>query len=128
MRRVGFTGTRKGMTPQQKDTLRTLLLPSDEFHHGDCIGADAEAHAIAREVGCSPIVIHPTYLERWRAYCSGDLVMEPQSPLTRNHIIVYLTDLLIAAPATKKEILRSGTWATIRYARKGKKAVVILEP
>lgn len=128
MRKVGFTGTRKGMTPQQKDTLRTLLLPTDRFHHGDCVGADAEAHEIAREVGCSPIVVHPSYIDRWRAHCKGDLVHEPKPPLTRNHIIVYLTDLLIAAPATKHESLRSGTWATIRYARKGKKGVVVLEP
>lgn len=116
------------MTPQQKEKLRSLLHHADVFHHGDCIGADAEAHKIARAVGCFSIVIHPSDLVDQRAYCNGNIVWKPRAPLIRNRSIVSSTDLLIAAPATKDEVLRSGTWATIRYARKGKKPVVILEP
>jgi hypothetical protein len=34
--------------------------------------------------------------------------------------------MLIAFPTSKKEILRSGTWACIRYAKKQKKDIFII--
>ncbi len=36
--------------------------------------------------------------------------------------------LMVAAPKSFAEELRSGTWATVRYARKQKKPVVIVFP
>jgi hypothetical protein len=55
---IGFTGTRRGMTVAQRKTLRSLLLTgSGKLHHGDAIGADAEAHDIAIALGrrrCDP--------------------------------------------------------------------------
>jgi hypothetical protein len=48
MTSIGFTGTRQGMTAEQKSALRNLLDGgAGDFHHGDCIGADSEAHGIA---------------------------------------------------------------------------------
>ena len=48
MNSIGFTGTRQGMTAEQKSALRNLLDGgAGDFHHGDCIGADSEAHGIA---------------------------------------------------------------------------------
>src|ERR1700730_19108648 len=65
----GFTGTRQGMTAEQKSALRNFLDGGvGEFHHGDCIGADSEAHDIADECGYG-IILHPptNYSERaWR--------------------------------------------------------------
>ena len=46
--------------------------------------------------------------------------------LERNRDIVDACDILIACPRTLKEELRSGTWATVRYARKVGKPVAIL--
>ena len=47
-------------------------------------------------------------------------------PLVRNRNIVRAVDIMIAAPATDKEELRSGTWATVRYCRQARKPVIML--
>ena len=123
---VGFTGTEKGMTSAQKQTLCLLLdsLDVTEFHHGDCVGADAEAHEIALDRGIR-IVIHPPTDSKKRAFCKGAVeIREPKPYLDRNHDIVDEGDgALIATPFEEKEILRSGTWATVRYAYKMGRAV-----
>ena len=128
--KLGFTGTRKGMTQVQELKLLEFLLirgPFDEFHHGDCVGADAQAHEIVRSctLNCR-IVVHPSSLASMRARCEGDLILEPKHPLARNSDIVEAVDILIATPANSTENSRSGTWATIRRAYKRKLEVVIL--
>lgn len=124
---VGFTGTQFGMSDRQKLELKTFLATyASEFHHGDCIGADEEAHRIALEVGIPVIVIHPPLHKVKQANCSTKyphgqsrvIVREPRDYLDRNKDIVNETEGLIAAPKMNQEELRSGTWATVRYARK----------
>ncbi len=124
---VGFTGSRKGITDAQAGMLRGLLCPVTTFHHGDCIGADQAAHDIARESG-SWIVGHPCTLFGMRAHCRCDQLLPPRAPLVRNRNIVDACNYLIACPNTKEEVLRSGTWATIRYSIKQKKPLVIVYP
>jgi len=128
---IGFTGTQKGMSPEQKQQLEDLLWALTscgtqvELHHGDCIGADAEAHDIARR--CQAIVhIHPSRSPLKRAYREGDVMYVEKENLTRNRDIVDAGNLLIAAPDSDVERLRSGTWATVRYARKSGKVVLTL--
>jgi hypothetical protein len=128
--RFGFTGTRLGMTQAQKATLHDFLSHgSGEFHHGDCIGADSEAHDIAAECGYR-IVLHPPSepaLRAWRVV--PDHMMRPKRPyLDRNRDIVRDTDSLIATPAEAEEQKRSGTWSTVRFARKQGKLVVLILP
>jgi hypothetical protein len=48
--------------------------------------------------------------------------------LDRNHDIVDSSDLLIAVSESTVEVLRSGTWATIRYAKKLRKPIKIIYP
>jgi hypothetical protein len=130
---IGFTGTRSGMNSYQKKAL-TLILQKhrfddmkklNEFHHGDCVGSDEEAHEIAHNLGYW-IVTHPPTNTRLRAFQISHCEKPPLGYLERNHNIVDACSLLIAAPLGP-ELQRSGTWATIRYARKTGKSVTVLE-
>jgi hypothetical protein len=130
MATIGFTGTQKGMTDAQKETLRRLLDGgAGEFHHGDCIGADSEAHDIAQECGYATI-IHPPTNPSKRAWCEVPKhMMRPEKPyLARNQDIVRESASLIAAPLQAEEEPRSGTWSTVRFARKLGKPVFLILP
>lgn len=116
--RVGFTGTQVGMAPRQRSAFAEELSSlSGSFHHGDCVGADEEAHAIARGTGWW-IVVHPPLNPAKRAWCQGDVILPAKDYLPRNHDIAAVTEILLATPKTMREELYSGTWATVRYARK----------
>lgn len=118
---VGFTGTRRGLTDPQRELIVNALEmwpPDSEFHHGDCVGADASFHHLVLAYSDRPrIIIHPSTLEDQRAYCQdANLYLTPKPPLERNRDIVNEVGFLLACPSGA-EVLRSGTWATIRYAR-----------
>jgi hypothetical protein len=110
-----FTGTRKGVTTAQEQTLYNVLSSMRPFYDvlndGDAIGADQTAKRIGDELG---YLVVP--------YPAGD------APIERNHTMVDRSALLVACPAQDHEILRSGTWATIRYARKRCISVTIIWP
>lgn len=119
--KLGFTGTRIGMSEFQNEAFTDLIKQVHkshliEFHHGDCIGADADADAIARLYNAK-VIIHPPSNNTLRAHCTSPHILSPKPYLIRNQNIVDACEILIAAPRTVHEILRSGTWATIRYAR-----------
>jgi hypothetical protein len=129
--KVGFTGTQSGMSRHQAAQLidNLVALECTEFHHGDCIGADNQADVLARNI-VGRIVVHPPTNDSKRAFTTrkaGTVVRPPKPYLERNHDIVDETDVLIATPRDERvEELRSGTWATVRYARKQGKRVIIL--
>jgi hypothetical protein len=118
--RIGFTGTRQGMTVAQAHALRDILASHGPvtLHHGDCIGADAQAHDIAVELGRA-VVIHPPVIggRDQRAWKTAPDVREAKPYLKRNKDIVRETELLIATPAEASEQHRSGTWSTSRCRR-----------
>jgi len=134
---VGFTGTQGGMTEAQRKSLRTVLkelhsgeLGEDEFHYGACVGADSQAVLEAFDVGY--VIV---------AYPANDVAMTKQGliheqavavasmpALRRNKMIVDNSDILIAAPKYMSESLRSGTWSTVRYARKQSKPIIYIWP
>lgn len=138
-RHVGFTGTQRGMTEAQYGAVGELLLArfphamvttpvrSVTFHHGDCTGADEQAHVIARICGYF-IVVHPPTDPKKRAWCTGDFAMTPAPYLERNAAIVRSTLELIATPGEVVEQARSGTWATIRQARRLRRPTTIVWP
>jgi hypothetical protein len=122
---VGFTGTQRGMTPNQLSVVRFYLDPYEWVHHGDCIGADAQFHQAARRKG-HPVDRHPPDNPSKRAFCDFDRDNREKPYLDRNHDIVDASSFMIVAPGEMQEQLRSGTWATFRYARKtGTKWVVV---
>jgi hypothetical protein len=128
------------MTEQQKVYLESyfkMLISLDKegsdfyFHHGDCIGADQQAHRIFYDkVGGTLIYLHPPENDKLRAKLDSECYhVYPAKPyLQRNFDIVSATDFLIAAPKEAEETVKSGTWATIRYAENQKKNVVIIRP
>lgn len=121
---LGFTGTRSGMSKRQRlDVEHTVLqyIEARTFHHGDCLGADAEFHAVVRETAARehrPCTIHahPGLDPSRRAFCEADAVAFPAPYLERNARIVRLADLVLATPAGPERMRGSGTWATVRQA------------
>lgn len=128
--RLGFTGTHYGMSATQKWALAGFMQDNcraiSEFHHGDCIGADAEAHLFMENFSWIEIHVHPPVNSKARAWCKSDCEYRPLPYLKRNHAIVEACSMLIAAPFTDQEQLRSGTWATVRYAKQLQRLVLVL--
>ena len=126
----GFTGTSQGMTKVQRASFRALVqkLNVEVFHHGDCVGADAQAHNTVRKRTKARVIIHPPKNEKARAFCKGASLTYPADDyLARNRKIVDRCQHLIATPAGD-EVLRSGTWSTVRYAKKIGRPVTIINP
>lgn len=126
--KVGFTGTRLGMTEQQRSALLVTLrrLGAGELHHGDCQGADAQAHDIGRSLQLH-IVGHPPTGSGLRQFCVCDEIRDPLPYLARNRNIILQTQILIAAP-DGPERSRSGTWATVRHAIRSGLPYVVINP
>jgi hypothetical protein len=103
-------------------------LRPQEFHHGNAVGADFDAHKLLRFVMGKKVLIHlwPAVPEPKGSIIANDLggpiqFHEGNAPLLRNRDIVDNGDELVACPLilpkNAGEVLRSGTWATVRYAR-----------
>jgi len=110
---------------QKRDVARFLIEKNIEYLvHGDCVGADAEAHAIALSLGIT-VRKRPSNIKGLQANTVGGLtIAEPENPLVRNRLIVDSCDFLIACP-DKPEHTRSGTWSTVRYAKTKDRIVVL---
>jgi hypothetical protein len=126
---IGFTGARKGLASAQYHALRGVLErrpPGEVFAHGDALGADEMAHALAESCG---LVVHvyPCDQPAQRASCRAPVVHPPAPPLERNRAIVDAVAGLFACPSGPEHV-RSGTWSTVRYARSIGRPVVVVWP
>ena len=131
MVKIGMTGSRTGITESAKKEFLKLLkkYTISEAHHGDCIGADKMFHDIIREHDKDiKLVIHPPSDKKCRAFCDGDIIEKEKTYLVRNKDIVNSSDIMFAFPPSEIELLRSGTWSTIRYCRIIKKTLLIIYP
>lgn len=132
--RLGFTGTRVGMTREQGLAFQLLIShrrfdPLVEYHHGDCTGADEESHGVIRRTRPRVTIIgHPPLNDKFRAFCDFDLEMSPLDYIERDFAIVDSVDYLVATPRQTFEVRRSGTWTTMRYAARQKKPVMVIWP
>ncbi len=128
---VGFTGTSRGMNELQKALFVGVIarLCPETFHHGDCVGADADAHALIRlHAPRCRIIIHPPDNATRRAFCEGDEMRDAKPYLERNRAIVACCEELVAVPKGRAEELRSGTWMTVRAARRSGKRIHMVWP
>jgi predicted Rossmann fold nucleotide-binding protein DprA/Smf involved in DNA uptake len=136
--RVGFTGTREDTTCEQHKALcgwlrdlRERVGSPAEFHHGCCIGADAEAvDAVLTHLPGARVIAHPPTNLGWLSDSALDLSHERREAadyLVRNRDIVDACDVLLACPKGPEE-RRSGTWSTVRLARKLGRPVVVFWP
>lgn len=138
---IGFTGTRHGMSTEQRDAVDAIvaeMFGAVTAHHGLCVGADEEFQAITRVRGID-VIGHPG--PDWP---HGDLcarvvcldVLDPLPHMKRNAAIVAASSIMIAAPhepepqpcggtwgtELARPPTRGGTWATIGMARKALRA------
>src|SRR6185295_3683952 len=92
-----------------------------------CVGADEQFVELASG---AIMVGHPCdwpAMQSKAAIAASGQMRACRKPLDRNHDIVDETQMLIAAPKGPEE-QRSGTWATVRYARKLGRRIVIVWP
>lgn len=129
--RIGFAGSRYGMTNRQKAVFTILIssLQPDEFHHGDCLGADFEAATLVFKLlkSCG-VYTHPPLRDGNRAFFKYPVKVYPKKAYTvRDRDIVDLTDILIATPKSSSRDF-SGTWYSIRYAAGLSRAAFVIDP
>ena len=128
---IGITGTRQlNDTGRQQIVLALLALnpDTDSVVCGGCVGADAFAGQVAKLMGIPVFVALPSddsqvdtswvrYAETWR-------VIGPYKE--RNQHIVNISDGVWAFPnLPEKQEPRSGTWMTVRMARRAKKLALL---
>lgn len=137
---TGPTHPPTGLVRHVADVLLHQLTDGTEFTSGAAIGVDT-AWALAafayypkaKHRLIVPAAPHNEALVDWAADHGFEIVNAPRladdasSYLARNDLLVAtrFTDTLVAFPVTEEEILRSGTWATIRRARRSELPVLL---
>ena len=123
----GFTGTRNGMTQEQWEWLCSELRAGQPFHHGGCVGSDAQSHELALAVG-SPVIVHPPINPKLRMpYDPRATWLPAKDYLPRDRDIVDATSRLLATPDGPRRP-HSGTWFTIDYATTLHRPVLVCYP
>lgn len=134
---IGFTGTQRGMTSEQAAVFSRLLAeyatpeihhPEEiRFNHGNCIGADEQAAMIAGNMGMW-LVAYPGDNPSKQSTITSHHEYAPENNLKRNLQIIEDSDVIFACPGEPNEVLRSGTWMTVRHARKAGKMLIVIMP
>lgn len=126
---IGITGTRLGATDRQLNMIRWILteLGQGSFHHGDCVGADVQAAALAKELGYN-VVGHPPSNPTHRGNFPSTRSLPPQGYFARNRAIVDSVDLLLVVPREDAWQPRGGTWFTHDYAHAVGRDLIVIWP
>lgn len=143
MTTLGFTGTRTLDTVKlQAEMDMARLIDDRRFTHfvsGACIGFDTYAGLLA--VRMRPDATHLVIVPADRSRVSGWWLAFPHvlvqkmaagsSYADRNERIVAICDFLVALPEHDEDhprSARSGTWQTVRMARRADRGIVTLPP
>jgi predicted Rossmann fold nucleotide-binding protein DprA/Smf involved in DNA uptake len=133
---VAVSGTERP-TPRMVELLEEAMasLPRGTLIvSGGCVGIDHEAARIGHKSGLDVHTVFPanrsrvSTITRYRSTSVED--MPPKTSYrARNERVVELCDWLIAVPEKPSNGVDrgSGTWMTVRIARRAGKAVVVLE-
>lgn len=132
---LGFSGTQKGMTEPQAEQVWGMIAAialiygqKVNAHHGLCVGADYQFHVMCRGF-VIPIIGHPPVNKSKVAkfnMLDFAYLWDDKDYLDRNTDIVDCSTAFIATPGEMEEQLRSGTWSTIRKAkRKGIRGSIV---
>lgn len=129
---LGITGTKKGMTEKQFDVIKEFVKESASlisvFHHGDCIGVDVQtALLIDHYLPDVWIMVHPPDKNKYRGFGPWNETQRPKPYVVRDQDNINLSDYLWAVPDGPERI-RSGTWTTVRMARKKGIPITIIMP
>lgn len=129
--KVGFTGTRHGMSEMQSRSLGSLLLQLEptEFHHGSCMGSDVAAAKMVRSLfpKCW-IVAHPGPDGDSCRRVSGvdNETLPGMNHHARNRDIVFACDVLVGTPQEDEPQPRGGTWYTLGFGDDARKTPVVI--
>lgn len=132
---IGITASRHGLSDNQHRALTTFLhrariAGAARFHHGCCAGGDEIGAVIAHNLGYR-VIGHPPVKTEWKSMLAcgvSDELREPKDYLPRDRAIVDGIGALIGLP-NRPEVWRgSGTWYTIKEARRLNKPRLVVLP
>lgn len=130
---LGITGTKKGMTEAQFDVIKWFIEEDNHFvthlHEGDCKGVDVQITLMFQDI-CPEVTIvrHPPIKTSYQAFGPYNETREPKDYLVRDQDNVNESDYLWAAPNGPEVMRGSGTWATVRMARRKGIPITIIMP
>lgn len=130
--RYAATGPSKpkdGFLSTIREALQQLPDPPTQFLTGAAFGVDTAVFALSR--GLYPKARQRLFVPKGMFYNTDVATYEgveinfiSGGYLARDSAMVRECDVLLAFPGSKTEVLRSGTWATIRRARKARKRIL----
>jgi predicted Rossmann fold nucleotide-binding protein DprA/Smf involved in DNA uptake len=130
--KVGISGTRQGATQEQKEVLAKLLSAPNisQLIHGGAEGVDEQADEIYHKVCAATkprVIVYPATFGHG-TYSEPHFKDVEREPLKRNRLIVAESDIMIIVPSGYQELVRSGTWATYRYASHANLITIVIYP
>lgn len=108
----------------------TEITEVEEFNTGGADGIDTEAAKLAWQLFDRVNVVHRLFYPEGKYWNKETLnytnvhIPVPGGYLKRDDALAEACDILLAFPRNGFEIMRSGTWATVRRARKANRIIV----
>jgi len=140
---IGFSGSRKVLEQDAIEKIEEILFVlrlnfknEATIVTGGCIGVDALVARLAAGLLFKVFTIIPANTRAvdkyWAVYAKESFIFKEGSYKNRNEKIVEVSDILVALVSVPEfdkngEFTHSGTWQTVRLARKKKIPVLVIE-